>query len=201
MSSQSLPITGACAAFGQFRRTSRRRSQRALCALVGHDVGSTAGTAANQETVCRCGAAILAEDGRETRIRHNVSCFVFGHRYVRMGERHNHNEYACVCCGHPLLFRVDSDPYAQEPAFRKKVRYFCNLFGHHVHRVAERGDFTEYACACGHSFLKANQNLATITHPLVCLLAGHFVRFVERRQGFAEHLCRNCGHTFCLAVR
>jgi CDGSH-type Zn-finger protein len=157
--------------------------------------------AARTEAVCRCGAAILAEDGRETRIRHNVPCFVFGHCYMRVGERHGHREYACVECGHPLLFRVESDPYAQQSAFRKRVRYFCNLFGHQVHRVAERGDFTEYACACGHSFLKALRNLTTITHPLVCLVAGHFVRFVERRSGFAEFLCRNCGHTFCLAVR
>ena len=99
-----------------------------------------------------------------------------------------------------MLFRSQgSDSYAQESAFRKKVRYFCNLFGHHVHRVAERGNFTEYACACGHSFLKPKKNLQTITHPVVCLLVGHFVGFFERRNGFAEHLCRNCGHTFCLA--
>ena len=201
MSSQSLPITGASVAFQPLRDTLRRLWQRAICAGFGHDVGTATWIAARQERVCRCGVAILAEDGRESRIRHNVACFIFGHRYVRLGERHGHNEYACVCCGHPLLFRQGSDSYAQESAFRKKVRYFCNLFGHQVHRVSARGNFTEYACACGHSFLKPLKNLRTITHPLVCLLLGHFVGFVERRNGFAEYLCRNCGHTFCLAVR
>ena len=38
--------------------------------------------------------------------------------------------------------------------------------------------------------------LARVTHPPVCTVAGHFIRLVERRDGYAEHRCRNCGHTF-----
>jgi hypothetical protein len=30
----------------------------------------------------------------------------------------------------------------------------------------------------------------------VCLFAGHYLRFTERRGHYDEHLCRNCGHTF-----
>jgi hypothetical protein len=35
---------------------------------------------------------------------------------------------------------------------------------------------------------------------LVCLFAGHFLRFTERRGHYDEFLCRNCGHTFYFVV-
>jgi len=114
-----------------------------------------------------------------------------------MCERDGHREYVCVQCGHPLLFAAQTSAYAQRETFRKKVRYLCNLFGHRVHSVAERDGLVEYACDCGHSFLKRRQVEDKITHPLVCLFSGHFIRFVTRRAGYSEYLCRNCGHTFC----
>ena len=54
-------------------------------------------------------------------------------------------------------------------------------------------------CFCGHSFLRPRAGLSWITHPPVCSLVGHFIRFVERRHGYSEHVCRNCGHTFGFA--
>jgi hypothetical protein len=91
---------------------------------------------------------------------------------------------------------VDEDPYAGGVLFGKKVGYLCNLLGHSVHTVCERNGYTEYACDCGHTFLRRRAGLDRVTHPPVCLFAGHFVRFIERRGGQAEFRCRNCGHTF-----
>ena len=61
----------------------------------------------------------------------------------------------CVRCGHPLLFHEDVDPYTTRLTFQKKVRYLCGLFGHRVDTVATRDGFVEYACHCGHTFLRA----------------------------------------------
>lgn len=116
-----------------------------------------------------------------------------------MSERDGHNEYVCVRCGHPLLFTCADDPWAESRIFAKKVRYLCGLFGHRVHRVTGRDGFVEYACFCGHSFLKSEDSLPRVTHPLVCVVSGHFVRYVSRRAGFAEYVCRHCGHPFCFA--
>jgi ribosomal protein S27E len=104
-----------------------------------------------------------------------------------------------VKCGHPLLYRADVDPYAAEAQFRKKVRYLCGVVGHRVSPVASRDGFVEYACHCGHSFLKPAGGHATIHHPLVCRLRGHWIKYVTRRGGFAEYVCRTCGHPFCFA--
>ena len=145
---------------------------------------------------CRCGAAVLPQDGTRTRVRHVLSCFFLGHHYVRLGARHGHHEYTCLDCGHPLLFRATRDPYATRERFLKKVRYLCNLFGHRVHTVTRRAGLTEYACNCGHSFLREEADLERVTHPPVCLVAGHFVRFLEERRGHVEHVCEGCGHTF-----
>ncbi len=38
--------------------------------------------------------------------------------------------------------------------FKKKVRYLCGLFGHRVRHVTTRDGYEEFACFCGHSFLK-----------------------------------------------
>jgi DNA-directed RNA polymerase subunit RPC12/RpoP len=133
-------------------------------------------------------------------VRHTLSCFLGHHTYERLSNRHGHHEYVCVQCGHPLLFPADRDPYAAHARFGKKVRYRCGLFGHsQVHLVATRDGFQEYACVCGHTFLKAEAALTRITHPLVCILAGHFIRFVAHRRGYGEYVCRNCGHPFCFA--
>jgi hypothetical protein len=148
---------------------------------------------------CGCGTEYLLLD-RDTRVRHTLSCFFGHHTYERLSSRDGHHEYVCVQCGHPLLFRAENDPYAGRASFGKKVRYRCGLFGHRqVHLVAARDGFREYACACGHTFLKTEAALTRITHPLVCVLAGHFVRFVSRRYGHGEYVCRNCGHPFCFA--
>jgi transposase-like protein len=166
------------------------------CAFFGHRVDNREFAAAGGPFRCRCGDSYLGQGAAETRVRHTLSCFLKGHTYVRTGSRREHNEYVCIRCGHPLLFRIGHDPYAREGRFVKKVRYLCNLLGHAVHTVCVRSGFTEYACDCGHTFLRAIPGLARVTHPLVCLFAGHFVRFVEHRDGHAEFRCRNCGHTF-----
>jgi DNA-directed RNA polymerase subunit RPC12/RpoP len=177
------------------RAAMEARGWRIGCELLGHQVDNRR-FAGSTEKRCPCGERILAEDGSQTHVRHTLSCFFRHHTYVKSGERDGHDEYMCVRCGHPLLFRSGASVYAGLSGFRKRVRYLCGLFGHSVHRVTERGGLVEYACFCGHSFLRPRAGLDRITHPLVCVAAGHFVRFVERRDGYAEHVCRNCGHTF-----
>lgn len=133
---------------------------------------------------------------KEIRIGHVVFCFLFGHEYDRVGARNGHNEYACFRCGHPLLFEEGKDSFAGKGRFLKKVRYLCNLFGHRVHEVTQRHGHTEYACDCGHSFLKREPDLNVVKHPPICTFAGHFIHFVEIRGDLFEYVCRNCGHTF-----
>jgi DNA-directed RNA polymerase subunit RPC12/RpoP len=171
------------------------------CILFGHSVDNSrfGCDARGSSRVCLCGSAYLQNGGEETRIRHTVSCFIGRHSYIRAGERSGHREYVCVQCGHPLLFPLQSDPYSDEAFFSKSVRYLCNLFGHRVHAVTERAGFSEYACECGHNFLKRAQRLKRVTHPLICPLVGHFVSHVEQRGSYGEYVCRNCGHTFLFA--
>ena len=189
-----------CATAGPAPR--RRIYPRLVCALFGHQVSNrVAAGERGTSPRCRCGADYLGENNTETRVSHTVSCFLRGHTYAKAVTRNGHHEYVCTLCGHPLLFKVDDALYGRKETFHKKVRYLCNLFGHRVHKVTERNGLTEYACHCGHSFLKRERGSAKITHPVVCLLAGHYVRFVERRGGYAEFLCRNCGHTFCFVAR
>jgi len=177
-------------------RFANRLWRKVSCALFGHKVSNVAFTAMRGvEKQCNCGVRYLGQQ-EETRVSHTVSCFLLGHRYTQIAMRSGHNEYVCIQCGHPLLFKVEQDPYSKEAAFTKKVRYLCNLFGHSVHLVASRQGFHEYACDCGHSFLKAEPGRSEVKHPPVCLFAGHFLRFTERRGGYDEYLCRNCGHTF-----
>lgn len=148
---------------------------------------------------CRCGAPYLDRAGSWTRVRHTLSCFLGHHTYTRMAVRDGHHEYACVRCGHPLVFAAADDPYAGGGDFKKKVRYLCGLFGHRVHEVTTRDGFVEHACHCGHSFLKEERALQIVRHPLICVAAGHFVRYVTSRGGYSEYVCRNCGHPFCFA--
>jgi DNA-directed RNA polymerase subunit RPC12/RpoP len=62
--------------------------------------------------------------------------------------------------------------------------------------VAKRAKATEYACLCGHSFVKAQEALTLIRHPLACVARGHFVTPNETRGDWAEYVCRRCGHPF-----
>jgi DNA-directed RNA polymerase subunit RPC12/RpoP len=175
---------------------------RFSCALWGHHIDNDIFRRREAATrVCRCGDAYLAADGSCTRVRHTLSCFLGHHTYVRMAERDGHHEYACIQCGHPLLFVADRDPYAAEARFKKKVRYLCGLFGHRVHEVVERNGFTEYACHCGHTFLKTDGPQDRVRHPLVCVTSGHRVRYIASRSGYSEYVCRDCGHPFCFAER
>ena len=64
---------------------------------------------------------------------------------------------------------------------------------------AVRDGFVEQACHCGHSFLMSGEEREVIRHPLVCVALGHFVRHLTSRAGYAEYVCRNCGHPFCFA--
>lgn len=178
----------------------RRAFLRASCTLWGHHVDNRVfRTAATEPRHCRCGAAYLGEDRSVTRVRHTLKCFLRHHTYRRLVDRDGYHEYVCIVCGHPLLFREDRDPYDRKPLFEKKVRYLCGLFGHRVERVTARDTFTEYACHCGHTFLKTENDLTLVRHPAICVTGGHYVRFVARRKGFAEYVCRNCGHPFCFA--
>jgi DNA-directed RNA polymerase subunit RPC12/RpoP len=172
----------------------------ASCALWGHHVDNHVfERASSLARRCRCGAPYLPEDQTVTRVRHTLSCFLGHHTYKRLIDRNGWHEYVCVDCGHPLLFAEERDPYAASVQFPKKVRYLCGLFGHRVVNAVVRDGLVEYACHCGHTFLKSEAGLETIRHPMVCVLFGHWIRFVTRRGGFAEYVCRNCGHPFCFA--
>ena len=170
------------------------------CAIWGHVIDNevfkrTSGPARH----CRCGADYLPEDGATTHVRHTLSCFLRHHTYVRLADRNGVHEYVCVRCGHPLVFPANADRFAARDVFTKKVRYACGLFGHRVSAVASRNGFVEYACHCGHSFLKHAGGERKIRHPLICFFTAHRIRFVTHRAGYAEYVCEDCGHPFCFA--
>jgi hypothetical protein len=170
------------------------------CALWGHQVDNHRLTAGAADRHCRCGRRYLDRSGGVTRVRHTLSCFLGHHEYVPLGDRDAAREYVCVQCGHPLVFHEGLDPYRGERRFLKKVRYLCGLFGHRVAAVAARDGFVEYACHCGHTFLKEERDARTIRHPLICVAFGHWVRYVTTRERFDEFVCIHCGHPFCFAV-
>jgi DNA-directed RNA polymerase subunit RPC12/RpoP len=175
----AIPLTAG----GYFNRL------KVTCAIFGHKPGNSKS--------CECVQGGLAKGGAYTHIRHILSCFLGGHQFIRLTDRDNLHEYVCHECGHQLLVPALSDPFEAEAGFMKRPRYWCSLFGHHVRPVSEREGLSEYACACGHSFLKPEKNLSKIKHPLICTLAGHLVRFLLQRDGYAEYVCKWCGHTFC----
>ena len=178
---------------------------RLSCAVLGHHVDNHVFKQAGRDgRRCRCGSEYLAEDRSITHVRHTLSCFLGKHDYEKLGDRHGCHEYVCRQCGHPLLFDAARDPYAASPNFKKKVRYLCGLVGHRVRHVATREGLEEYACFCGHSFLKSVEEappsrVGKLRHPAVCVISGHFIRFLAKRGGFAEYVCVNCGHPFCFA--
>ena len=173
---------------------------RLSCALWGHVVDNGVFKRTSGRTRrCRCGVEYLPEDGTTTHVRHTLSCFLRHHTYVRLADRDGAHEYVCVRCGHPLVFPANADRFADRALFTKRVRYACGLFGHRVFEVAERDGFVEYACHCGHSFLKRAGGARTIRHPLICFLTAHRIRFLARRAGFVEYVCEDCGHPFCFA--
>lgn len=148
---------------------------------------------------CRCGAEYLREDGAATHVRHTLLCFLRHHTYVRLADRDGVHEYVCVRCGHPLVFPAAADRFAARERFTKKVRYACGVFGHRVSAVTRRDGYVEYACHCGHSFLKPTAGEHTVRHPLICFFTAHRISFVGRRGGHAEYVCKDCGHPFCFA--
>lgn len=181
----------------------RQWLSQAWCAVWGHEVDNRRFRQQSHTTdgrQCPCGARYLREAGAFTHVRHTLTCFFGHHTYTRLIERDGHREYVCAQCGHPLVFEADRDPYSESAIFNKKVRYLCGIFGHHVHVVTDRDGFREFACHCGHTFLKSpgDQQLH-IKHPPVCVASGHRIRFVARRGGYAEYVCRDCGHPFCFA--
>lgn len=180
------------------QNAARRIYCSVICFLFGHRSSNLKfGGAPSDSNQCSCGLPILPESRAETRIRHIPSCFLLGHNFTKIGERNGHYEYGCHSCGHPLLIEMERNSYQNlDSLHKKRPRYVCGFFGHKVHQVIERNGYTEYACDCGHSFLKAQKDMVEVKHPLICLFAGHFVRFVERRGNNPEYLCRNCGHTF-----
>ena len=180
--------------------TLRRSIFRLSCGVWGHVVDNGVFRRTSGQTRhCRCGSEYLAEDGSSTHVRHTLSCFLRHHTYVRLADRDGVHEYVCVRCGHPLVYPQAADPFAGRERFGKKVRYACGLFGHRVRPVTTPDGFTDYACHCGHSFLKPEEDAQLIRHPLVCFFGAHRVRFLSRRCGFAEYVCADCGHPFCFA--
>lgn len=171
------------------------------CRVWGHHADNRQSTGKCTDQSCACGDRALAGDGAVTRIRHVLSCFFGHHTYVRRTQRAGHNEYGCLDCGHPLLFRSDRDPHDPGLPFRKRVRYLCSLFGHTVAAVARRGGWTEYACGCGHTFLRSEPWLRRVHHPLACFFRGHFVAFLVERDGLVEYRCHVCGHPFIFGPR
>jgi predicted RNA-binding Zn-ribbon protein involved in translation (DUF1610 family) len=173
---------------------------RLSCALWGHVVDNAVfKRTAGRTRSCRCGVEYLPEDGTTTHVRHTLSCFLRHHTYVRLADRDGAHEYVCVRCGHPLVFLAGADRFAERGLFTKKVRYACGLFGHRVSEIASRDGFIEYACHCGHSFLKRDGGARTIRHPLICFFTAHRIRFLARRAGYVEYVCEDCGHPFCFA--
>ena len=167
------------------------------CLLLGHKVDYTS-VAENSGAQCvRCSTAILGWGDRMTRVAHTLSCFFFSHNYIRVAQRAAHNEYVCEKCGHPLLFEITHDPYSTQNRFDKRVNYGCGTFGHRVHVVETGSRTTEYACRCGHSFVKKQTALNVIRHPLKCVLFGHLIAMHRMRDAWAEYLCLRCGHPFC----
>ena len=173
----------------------------ARCALFGHKVHHTKIVPGGLGTSCaRCGSRILDRDDSVSRVAHTLSCFFAKHHYLLVASRASHREYVCERCGHPLLFELDQDPYASRCRFEKKVNYVCGLLGHRVHEVAARPEATEYACACGHSFVKAERGITFVRHPLACVVLGHFIKLNEIRNEWVEYVCRRCGHPFCFKL-
>lgn len=174
--------------------------RRLLCLVWGHAVDNRTFQVAGRGCT-RCGRHGLEDDRRVIRVGHTLSCFLRHHTYERVGVRDGHAEYACVRCGHPLLFPLNADPYGDAARFAKRVRYRCGLFGHHVHEVAPRHGGIEYACHCGHTFVQHAEGASRIHHPLICVLFGHWIRFIDARHGYSEYACRHCGHPFLFRRR
>jgi DNA-directed RNA polymerase subunit RPC12/RpoP len=171
-------------------------ARSSVCTLLGHKVHYTR-IASEAGTPCaRCGTAILDRGHSVSRIAHTLSCFFGKHHYVPIATRAAHHEYLCGKCGHSLLFELARNPHPSHSGFEKRVSYGCGLFGHRVHIVATRSNATEYACLCGHSFIKAQRALTMIRHPLACVMLGHFVSVNEIRGDWAEYVCHRCGHPF-----
>lgn len=175
-------------------------SASAVCTLLGHKVDHTSIDEDLGTRCVRCDAPILGWDESVSRVAHTLSCFLGWHHYIPVTQRAAHNEYVCERCGHPLLFASERDPYSSNSKFRKKVNYWCGLFGHRVHVVRTGSEATEYACRCGHSFVKKQRQLTVIRHPLICVLMGHMVSINEIRGEWAEYLCLRCGHPFCFRL-
>lgn len=166
------------------------------CALFGHKVHHTKISRDASTPCARCGASILEPSSGVSRVAHTLSCFFGKHQYAPIATRAGHHEYVCEKCGHSLLFEAAHDPHASLSKFKKRVNYGCGLFGHRVHVVTERSEAIEYACQCGHSFVKSQNALKVIRHPLACIMLGHFVIGNEIRGEWAEYLCSRCGHPF-----
>ena len=104
---QSHTVTTQVPSWIEDDRHSRRLWRKLSCVLFGHKVNNAVFiTMRGREKQCRCGAHYLST-WMETRVSHTVSCFLRGHRYEQIAVRSGHNEYVCVQCGHPLLFRTE----------------------------------------------------------------------------------------------
>src|SRR5688572_30441097 len=78
-------------------------TSRLICFIWGHGVDNRVFLAEGRACT-RCGTTLLRDDPAPVRIGHTLSCFLSHHTYEPVGARDGHLEYACVRCGHPLLF-------------------------------------------------------------------------------------------------
>ena len=182
--------------------TLRLPAGRALarCTLFGHSAQCIKISSGTSTRCVRCGEAILDQGSAISHLAHNLACFFGGHQYVHVSRREFHHEYACERCGHPLLLELTRDGDGSRTTFTKRVSYGCGLLGHRVHVVASGSKGTEYACLCGHSFVKAAKAMTVIRHPIACVMHGHLLKVNEIRGEWAEYVCCRCGHPFCFKV-
>jgi DNA-directed RNA polymerase subunit RPC12/RpoP len=166
------------------------------CALFGHKVDHTRIVSEAGARCARCLAAILGLRDNFSRIAHVLYCFFGKHHYLRVGTRASHHEYICERCGHSLLLDSMRDPYAGLERLKKRVSYACGLFGHRVHVVSTELKAIEYACKCGHPFIKPQRELTVIRHPLPCIFRGHVLALSAIRDAWVEYVCGRCGHPF-----
>ena len=146
-------------------------TSRLICLIWGHAVDNRVFAEAGRACT-RCGKTCLRDDPTPVRIGHTLSCFLSHHTYEPVGTRDGHMEYACLQCGHPLLFPHDADPYSSRGRFQKRVRYLCGVLGHDVHRVGERhGGVDTPVTAATASSISRTDGRWSATHYRACCWA------------------------------
>ena len=160
------------------------------CFLRHHTYVRLADRDGAHEYVCvKCGHPLVypagtdpfTERGQFTK-KVRYLCGLFGHRVQAVAARDGFTEYACHC-GHSFLVRGTSSPGT--PLHRRSRRPRAPL--------RSGGSLASLA----RSSAEASPGQRKIRHPLRCFFRAHRIRFVTRREGYAEYVCEDCGHPFC----